>query len=574
MGKVVRQEPCLNPGCESSDALTVYVQEDGKENAWCYSCETFFHSLNTEGDSLHNTRENSKMESTKSTWYAPSSIKNLDEALEHPIREISTRKISYNTAKKYGVRVGVDTKNGHTPEYILIPRHKEDDLTGYVQKIYNELNDNSTYKAISDCKKCDLFGLNVIPTKGKKLFITEGAEDCLSVYQVLKENTNFDWEPAVIALLGASAKINDLIRNMDRINEYDEIVLVLDSDHAGKEAAQKIAKLFAGKASIVTLPKKDPNQMLMDGEGEQLKWAVLTGARKYQPDGIVNAKDCWERYKKVSNEPFYPYPDFMPKTNDMIYGIKPGTIVTITAGTGVGKTQLMRELKYHFYKTTDFKIADISLEEDVGDTIEGMLSLELNKTLGNPHVKATEEEEKRAFESLYASGRFSFYDYFGGMDDDSLFTKLRYFTSTDHKLIFLDHLSIIVSEYASEGGERERIDTIMTKLAKLVKETGAIIFLVVHLKKGQGDESFEKGTMPDLDDLRGSSTIKQLSWYVLGAARNQQHEDEYCRNIMELAVLKAGRKGGGRTGNSDLLYLNPETSRYENVIEPTNYRIK
>jgi hypothetical protein len=56
------------------------------------------------------------------------------------------------------------------------------------------------------------------------------------------------------------------------------------------------------------------------------------------------------------------------------------------------------------------------------------------------------------------------------MDDASLFNKLRYFGATGHRAIFLDHLSIVVSEYAAEGNERERIDTVMTKLAKLAKE--------------------------------------------------------------------------------------------------------
>jgi len=39
------------------------------------------------------------------------------------------------------------------------------------------------------------------------------------------------------------------------------------------------------------------------------------------------------------------------------------------------------------------------------------------------------------------------------MDDSSLLSKLRYFAVTGHKFIFLDHLSIVVSEYAAEGGE-------------------------------------------------------------------------------------------------------------------------
>jgi twinkle protein len=313
--------------------------------------------------------------------------------------------------------------------------------------------------------------------------------------------------------------------------------------------------------------------MLLAGRGEELKWNVLTGARKYQPDGIVNAADCWDRYKESKDTESYAYPDTMPELNAMTYGARPGSIVTITSGTGMGKTSLMRELKYHYYLTTDMKIADIALEEDVGDTIAGLLSLHLNKRLTLPDVEVEDDEEQKGFQYLFNSGRFTLYDFFGGMDDDSLFSKLRYFAATGHKLIFLDHLSIIVSEYASEGGERERIDTIMTKLAKFVKETGVILFLVVHLKKSSNlNSSFEEGAQPTLDDLRGSATIKQLSWDVLGISRNQQHPDKACADISELTVLKC--RFTGRTGTADFLRYDHRTGRMLTTDMPPNYRSK
>ncbi len=200
-----------------------------------------------------------------------------------------------------------------------------------------------------------------------------------------------------------------------------------------------------------------------------------------------------------------------------------------------------------------------------------MLSLHLNKRITLPDVKVTEEVEKQAFDDIFSSGRFTLYDFFGGMDDDTLFSKLRYFTSTGHNIIFLDHLSIIVSEFASDGGERERIDTIMTKLAKLVKETGVIIFLVVHLKKSDSSRrSFEEGATPTLDDLRGSASIKQLSWDVLALSRNQQHPDLHCANTTELTVLKC--RFTGRTGSAGFLKFDETTGRMLSTVEPANYR--
>lgn len=229
----------------------------------------------------------------------------------------------------------------------------------------------------------------------------------------------------------------------------------------------------------------------------------------------------------------------------------------------------MRELKAHYHETTDFKFADIALEEDVGDTIAGLVSLRLNKRITLPDVTVDPDEEKAAFDYYFQSGRWTGYDYFGGLDNDNLFSKIRFFAATGHKFIFLDHLSIIVSEYAAEGGERERIDTIMTKLAKMVKELDITIFLIVHLKKTSTGTSFEEGATPSLDDLRGSGTLKQLSMTVLALSRNQQHPDRFCANTSKITGLKC--RFTGRTGTADYLNFNETTGRMVPVPCPPNY---
>ena len=591
MGKVLEQRKCINPHCESSDALTVYQGVDGTKNAFCWSCDTYFSekklsdALEMIADSTDQTNDHKKTVSsinhhndneedriTSAPAITGSFVSSVEEASSHPIRELKVRGISYSTAEKYGVRVGVDVRDGVTPIYTLSPMYKNNNLSGYFQKVSN-INQPNTYRSIGDCKQCDLFGLHSIPQKGKKLFITEGMEDCLSLYQVLKENSSVNWEPAVVALMGSKAKKGMILSSMDVLNNYEEVVLVLDSDTAGKEASTVIAKMLAGKVSIVTLSsEKDPNAMLMAGKGEELKWAALTGARKYQPDGILNAKDCWDRYKATDKVEYYPYPSYMPGLNKMMYGAKSGTVITIGAGTSIGKTALMRELKYHFLTTTNQKIADIELEADITETLKSIVGLKLRKRITLPDVEVDEELEQKAYEDLFSTGRYTLYDYFGGMDDDSLFSKLYYFAGDGHKFIFIDHLSIIVSEYAAEGGERERIDTIMTKLAKLAKETNIIIFLVVHLKKSESSRvSFEKGAIPDLDDLRGSAMIKNLSWDVIFLSRNTQHEDPECAKITEITSAKC--RLTGRTGCAGFIKFDETTGRMVETVAPPNYKL-
>ena len=580
-GKRLVQTKC--PKCTSSDAFTVWLKPDGvTKDAHCYSCgfhsdpyiEQPVQSVDSISDDLINTtasNTNSSTIPTNKPYVFKDGLKvgSIEECLSHPIRELTDRKLSQMTCEKYGVRVGVDTRDGVSPIYHLYPFYDDEgELTGFKQRIIA----TKEFFSVGHCKSNQLFGSDVIKPTGNKLFITEGELDCLSVYQSLKENSSFDWDPAVVSLPhGAPSAVTAISENLELINGYEQIILVFDNDLPGKQATKEVCKILAGKAYVVKLSEKDPNDMLKKNKATDLKWAVLTHAKKYEPDGIVNAKDCWERYKEVKNTPCFPYPPTMPLLNEKMYGARPGSIITITSGSGCGKTQFLRELKYHFWSTTNEKIADIALEEDVGDTIGGLLSLHVNKRITLPDVEISEDEERKAFDHIFSSGRFSLYDHFGGMDDDNLFSKLRYYTATGHKLIFLDHLSIIVSEYASNGGERERIDTIMTKLAKLVKETGATIFLVVHLKKTDSHSStFEQGGVPSLDDLRGSGSIKQLSWDVIGLSRNQQHPDERCANTSELHVLKC--RYTGRTGHGGFLYFDDKTGRMIQTEEPVGYR--
>lgn len=226
------------------------------------------------------------------------------------------------------------------------------------------------------------------------------------------------------------------------------------------------------------------------------------------------------------------------------------------------KTQVIRELQFHLLNRTKENIGIIALEEPLEDSVEALMGLYLNKRIHLPDVRETVSEEayKEAWQNTVGDGRLFFYDHFGSVDEDSLLSKIRYLVNgCDCKYIFLDHLSIVISEFAVDGGERERIDTVMSKLKKLTQELQCYIGLIVHLRKTNGGKSFEEGGVPTLDDLRGSGSIKQLSNNVYALSRNQQDLNPIIRNTSQLHVLKC--RFTGRTGPADLLYYNEDTGR-------------
>lgn len=581
--KLLGNYPCPHPDCDSSDAYQVW-EKDGYKDAHCFRCSYHVPRLpkglsapynaliGDDSGQRYSEEPRALMRPSKAATSAFSTgAPNLpiEDGLAHPVREIKLRCISYSTAEHFGVRVGVSTTDGETPIYYLFPRYRNGSLVGWKTKSPDK------QFSISGGNDVDLFGQWCAKPSGKKIWITEGEIDALSVYQVLKENSTLQgWEPPVVSIPdGCQSATKALARAAELLEGYEEIVIVFDNDEAGRLARDEACKVFAGKVSYVDLPFKDPNEMLVLGKGVELKWQCLTHSKKYQPDGVVNARDLWARYKTVEDAHFYPWPSSMPELQRKTLGIQLGTVITITSGTGSGKSQFLREVLFHLFLHTNEKIAGMFLEEDAGETIGSLISLDLNKRINLPNVSVPEEVEKASFDKLFSSGRISLYDFFGGMDDSTLLSKLRYFAVTGHKFIFLDHLSIVISEFATEGDERKKIDVLMSKLAKFAKEFKVTIFNVVHLKKAEfGSASFELGTVPTLDDLRGSASLKHLSWVVLALSRNQQHEDEECANTTELNVLKCRLTGD--TGTSGYLKFDRGTGRMLETELPINYRPK
>jgi twinkle protein len=204
----------------------------------------------------------------------------------------------------------------------------------------------------------------------------------------------------------------------------------------------------------------------------------------------------------------------------------------------------------------------IALEESVERSCLGIMGVSIDSPLHLDHVfKATSEEElRRAYDATVGTGRVVLYDHFGSMENDRLLNKIsQMIKGCNVKTVFLDHLSIVVS--ALEGGdERRRIDAVCTKLRQLVEENGIRLFLVSHLRRGEG-KPLEEGGVTSLNLLRGSAAIAQLADAVIGLERNQQGDNP---NVTTVRVLK--NRYSGDTGLAGWLEYKKDTGR---LVETT-----
>lgn len=388
---------------------------------------------------------------------------------------------------------------------------------------------------------------------GKKIVITEGEIDCLTVSQ-LQGNK---W-PVVSIPNGAQGAKKAIEANLEYLENFEEVILMFDMDDPGRKASEECAKILpAGKAYIANLPCKDPNECLSEGKGPEVLQAVWN-AKPYRPDGIVSGTDLYEKcvtdIDDLKDSVEYPWVALQNKTK----GARHGELYVFTSGSGMGKSTILRELEYYFGVHRGELCGIVALEESTRKTGMELMSIHLNKRLILDPEGTDEDERSRAFAETIGNGNFFLYDHFGSLDSSNLLSKLRYMiVSLGCKRIFLDHISIVVSgmDTDEDGGERKAIDKLMTNLRSLVEETGATMFVVSHLKRPE-KKGHEEGAQVSLSQLRGSGAIAQLSDMVIGLERNQQGDNP---NVLTLRVLK--NRFCGDTGISGYLEYDPETGR-------------
>lgn len=518
-------EPC--PKCGSSDACGVF--SDG--HRYCYSCNTYFRpdgSVKKEASRV--SKECIPFEDLEAV-------------------SLTKRGISKDTCSKFKY---------YSTEY----KGKPCQVACYFDDSGNLVGQKLRFpdKSFAILGKIDnrLYG-SQLWSNGKKIIITEGEIDCLTVSQ-LQGNK---W-PVVSIPNGAQAAKKAIESNLEYLDKFEEVILMFDMDEPGRKASEECAKILpAGKAYIANLPCKDPNECTTSGKGSEVLQAVWN-AKPYRPDGIVAGTDLYEKcvtdIDDLKDSVEYPWVALQNKTK----GARHGELYVFTSGSGMGKSTILRELEYYFGVHRGELCGIVALEESTRKTGMELMSIHLNKRLILDPEGTDEDERSRAFAETIGNGNFFLYDHFGSLDSGNLLSKLRYMiVSLGCKRIFLDHISIVVSgmDTDEDGGERKAIDKLMTNLRSLVEETGATMFVVSHLKRPE-KKGHEEGAQVSLSQLRGSGAIAQLSDMVIGLERNQQGDNP---NVLTLRVLK--NRFCGLTGISGYLYYDQDTGRLSDYEE-------
>lgn len=513
MGKiVVKNQPCLNKECGSHDARQIY--EDS--TSFCFSCQSFF--------------PKQESEIVQQSDRAPNFFKSKttpEEIKEFPIRGFKERKITKIVTEFFDVRVSYNDAGEIDTHY-----YPYDNGKSYkVRKLPKEF--------IWINKSQNLFGQTKFNGGGKRLIITEGEIDALSVAQASQDKYGKIYP---VVAMSSAVMTKSLLENRDWIRSFNEVVLCLDSDEAGQKATDEAIKIIGiDKAKVAKLPCKDPNEVLVKFDSNKLLQCVFDAAA-YVPTGIIGKEALWEALQSYNSISSVPYPPSLDGINSKLKGMRAGEIALFISGTGSGKSTVLREIMLHILETTPDKIGVVSLEESPAETARKLAGMIIEKNPAKEEIPL--EELKIGFDKVFGDDRVILLDHQGSINDNSIVDQLEYMCLSGCRYLFIDHITILVSEGIENLTGNEAQDRVMNDLLRLVKRHPVWIGLVSHLRKAPGGgKSFEEGKLPSIDDIRGSGSIKQISFDIISFARNLTAEQEKERNTIKMRILKSRHTG-------------------------------
>ena len=499
--RFVRHVPCGE--CDSRNAGALY----GDGHTYCWRCEHY--------------------ESGSPNVAEPEDVFTSGKLVASRPRRLKKRNIKIETAVHFGYGEG----RARNPETERMERC-------HVAPYYDERGKlvsqklrfrGKVFLTAGATKNATLFGQHLWkPHARGTVVITEGELDAMAVAQV----QDLKW--ATVSLRAGAKSYKDLLRSIEWLDGFKRIVLMFDNDADGQDAAEQAAALLPpGKAFIASLPLNDPCDMLREGRGSEIIDAMWN-AKSWRPDGLVWGEDAWALYTRSDKKPSIPYSH--PVLDRAFEGHRDAEIVTVCAGTMVGKSAFMREEAYHMNRA-GLKVGIIALEEPVRRQIQGLCSIAMEMPL---HLRECADVDEADIQEVFLREfpNVVFDNHQGSLASDRLIQKMRYMArGLGCRRIILDHLTIVVAGQSADN-DRKVIDELMTNLVSLTEETGVGVFLVCHLKRPKDGRGFEQGRPISLGDLRGSSLIEALSNDVIGLERDIEAEDVDDRLTTRIHGLK------------------------------------
>lgn len=377
-------------------------------------------------------------------------------------------------------------------------------------------------------------GIEVALSKGA-IFIAEGELDTISLWQMGVKN--------VISPGSGANSYGVWIEQLDKIKQ---VWIAYDNDQPGQSAARELAeRIGVEKCRNVQYPEgtKDANEYMHKHSEQDLRelFAKATPFYKYEFSGLG------EVIQKIIDDPLeYLEISLLPNVK-----LERDQLVVLSGITNGGKTSIsLNILKELASKGIPSLI--MPFERGVYSVGRRYLQVALAKTQDDMQFTTKEEWAKHIPALAQQPVYFTVPD--RSKINETIARAKRLFGV---RLVIIDHLDYVIR---NQMGNRETaIADTMQGLKRLAEQHGVIIIVVTHVRK-LDDPGSHTSRKPNLDDLKGSSSLKQDPEVVAIV------HPTVDRRGLEVDIQK--NKG---PMSSKIYQINTDTGVIEGTYDPDNF---
>lgn len=541
----------LPHSCGSKRGLNIFANPDGTYSGFCFACSTYV------PDPYKDKPDGYK---------PPAGFKKSAEEIEAEIRAINKfqtlalpdRKLKKETLDHFNVRCAVSEENGEDITAHYYPYTNDGELVAYKVRIVKD----KKFWSVGSVKNVDLFGWEqAIASGSKRLYITEGEIDAMSLYQIIKESQKGEYADYGIAVCslanGASSAVKELTKNIKAIRDhFREIVLVFDSDKPGKDASEEVLRIVP-EALVATLPGKDVNECLLEGRSKAVMAACVFNAKKPKNTRLVAAEELFEAAKKAPEFGVsWPWKHLTKITR----GIRLGETIYIGAGQKQGKSEVVNTIAAHFIVEHGWKVLLAKPEESNVKTVKMVAGKIAGKIFHDPNIPFDEDAYEEAIKPL--EGNLFLLNLYQHLGWETLKTDIRSAASEGCKVIFIDPITNLTNGI-NAADANTKLQEIAQELAALALDLNVVIFIFCHLRNPDSGLPHERGGEVLSSQFAGSRAMARSCNLMLGIEGNRDPDlKPEERNVRTIVLLEDREYGeSGRFG----LYWDNKTGLFNEI---------
>lgn len=504
-----------------------------------------------------------------------------------PVKSLVSRHIHGTFCKLYDVRVGVDEQNRVARHYY--PKHEGGVMIGAkCRTLPKEFAFGHLGRQWTD-EGLDLFGehtLKDVLESGRRMdtvLLVGGELDALAAQMMLHDSqkgTKYEGTLFHVWSVADGEDVSGIRARKDSLNQFKTILLCFDQDDVGNKLTREVAKIFPTKCKKLVLPTgcKDPNHALMHGLDKAFVAAWWSPRDVFEGTKVKSVSGMIAELKQGMPEAGvgWPWPEFDKYT----LGIRDHNLIIYGAGSGVGKTEVLRTVVQHLIEEHGHAVGVMSTEDPyikvarsyIGKWIDKRIELPATNDKGADGYRMlfdyTEQQANEVIDYVGSKNLLYFADMTDSRDLSTVMEQIEEFYTMGVRHIVIDNLTGI--EVAGNGNnEREGIDEVLKTLGLYKDSKPITIHLVSHLRTvGVGRTVHEEGGEVLLSDFRGSRSIGFWANYAIAVRRNTRGETIDERTTTYLEVVK-DRDQGIYTGSKIVLVGNEDTGRLQSASQRT-----